>query len=96
MPRNQFQRMIFAFITVVITVHAYVFYSLYVVNGDVLMTVNNAHGVLEAISKQGGIYMFGKYLPFTQLFFIQPLVRTIFKTIFARDIAAREQEAVVE
>ena len=46
MPRNQFQRMIFAF--------------------------------------------------FTQLFFIQPLVRTIFKTIFARDIAAREQEAVVE
>ena len=25
MPRNQFQRMVFAFITVVITVHAYVF-----------------------------------------------------------------------
>lgn len=28
MPRNQFQRMVFAFLTVVITVHAYVFYSL--------------------------------------------------------------------
>lgn len=37
MPRNQFQRMVFAFITVVITVHAYVFYSLYVVNGNILM-----------------------------------------------------------
>lgn len=29
--------MVFAFLTVVITVHAYVFYSLYVVNGNLLM-----------------------------------------------------------
>ena len=36
MPRNQFERMVFAFITVVITVHAFVFYSVYVVNGDAL------------------------------------------------------------
>lgn len=192
MPKNQFQRMVFAFITVLITVHAYVFYSLYVVNGDALMTVNNAQGVLEAISKQGGVYMFGNFLPiwavviiefccayllenvmgspfsfqlaakvfdprtthpvlfetaiicatvglmcpamsfiasimyypyyagfhvvtlianwlklvcfnlpfafFTQLFFIQPLVRTIFKAIFVRNIEAGEQEqgAVME
>lgn len=27
---------------------------------------------------------------FTQLFFIQPLVRTIFKTLFRKDIKARE------
>lgn len=187
MPRNQFQRMIFALITVIITVHAYVFYSLYVVNGTTLMAVNNAQGVIEAIDKQGGVYMFGKFLPiwavvlvefcfayvlevimgsplsfklasrifdprknhpmifesaiicatvglmcpamsliaaviyypyyagfsvitllatwlklvcfnfpfafFTQLFFIQPAVRVIFKTIFAKDIKARmEQE----
>lgn len=63
MPRNQFERMMFALMTVVITVHAYVFYSLYVVNGTVLMEVNNAASVLEAISKQGGVYMFGNYLP---------------------------------
>lgn len=31
MPRNLFQRMFLAFVTVVITVHAFVFYSLYVV-----------------------------------------------------------------
>lgn len=37
MPKNQFQRMIFTLITVIITVHAYVFYSLYVVNGTTLM-----------------------------------------------------------
>ena len=63
MPRNQFQRMVYAFITVVITVHAYVFYSLCVVNGNVLMELNQTTGVIEALNKQGGIYMCGTYLP---------------------------------
>ncbi len=63
MPRNQFQRMVFAFITVVITVHAYVFYSLYVVNGNLLMQINGTNSVLAAIHKQGGVYMCGVYLP---------------------------------
>lgn len=63
MPKNQFQRMMFALLTVIITVHAYVFYSLYVVNGAVLMEVNQAAGVLEAIRRQGGVYMLGRYLP---------------------------------
>lgn len=187
MPRNQFQRMVFAFITVVITVHAYVFYSLYVVNGNTLMELNGTTGVIEAINKQGGVYMFGQYMPiwvviliefcfayllemlmgspcsfqlarrvvdspknhpmmfesaiicatvglmcpamsliaaflyypyyagfdvitlfvswlklvcfnfpfafFTQLFFIQPFVRTVFKILFRRDIKARENMA---
>ncbi len=43
MPRNQFQRMVFAFLTVVITVHAYVFYSLYVVNGSTLTEINTSY-----------------------------------------------------
>jgi hypothetical protein len=187
MPRNQFQRMVFAFITVLITVHAYVFYSLYVINGSTLMAVNGASSVLEAIRMQGGVYMFGQMMPiwaviliefcfayalevllgspmsfklackvfnptknhpmifetaiicatvgimcpamsfiaaflyypyyagfnlitclanwlklvcfnfpfayFSQLFFIQPLVRTIFKFLFRKDIANREKEA---
>lgn len=186
MPRNQFQRMVFAFLTVVVTVHAYVFYSLYVVNGDILMSMNGTTSVLAAIQKQGGVYMFGRYLPiwavvlvefafayvlevlvgspcsfklasrvfdpreshpmmfetaiisatvaimcpamsfiaallyypyyggfhvltllanwlklvcfnfpfafFSQLFFIQPLIRTVFKWLFARDIKMREQD----
>ena len=186
MPRNQFQRMMFALLTVIFTVHAYVFYSLYVVNGTTLMSINNASGVIEAINKQGGVYMFGRYVPiwavvlaeflfayclelvmgsplsfklaskvfdpknnhpmifesaiicatvglmcpamsliaaflyypyyagfsvitlfatwiklvclnfpfafFSQLFFIQPLVRSLFKVIFSRDIKARSQE----
>ena len=63
MPTNNFQRKIFALITVVITVHAYVFYSLYIVNGSTLMEINGTYGVIEAINKQGGVYMFGSYLP---------------------------------
>lgn len=63
MPRNQFQRMFFAFVTVLITVHAYVFFSLYVINGDVLMEINHTNSVLDAIYNQGGVYMFGNYLP---------------------------------
>lgn len=63
MPRNAFQRTIFALLTVVITVHAYVFYSLYVVNGSLLMSLNQAPSVLEAIRMQGGVYMCGRMLP---------------------------------
>ncbi|MBQ8135460.1 MAG: hypothetical protein IJ192_13830 [Clostridia bacterium] len=63
MPRNQFQRMVFAFITVVVTVHAYVFYSLYVVNGNLLMEITGADSVINAINIQGGVYMFGNMLP---------------------------------
>jgi hypothetical protein len=55
--------MVFAFITVVITVHAYVFYSLYVINGSTLMQINGESSVLAAIRKQGGVYMCGTYLP---------------------------------
>ena len=171
--------MVYAFITVVITVHAYVFYSLYVVNGNTLMEINQTTGVIAALNKQGGIYMWAciliefclayllenlvgspasfklasrvfnpaknhpmifetaiicatvgimcpamsfiaafLYYPyymgfhvltllanwlklvcfnfpfafFTQLFFIQPAVRVIFKTLFRREIQKREQQ----
>ncbi len=71
MPKNQFQRMVFAFLTVVITVHAYVFYSLYVVNGSTLTEINDASGVIEAINNQGGIYMFGKMLPIWAIILVE-------------------------
>lgn len=63
MPKNQFQRMIFALITVIITVHAYVFYSLYVINGETLISITGANSVLNAIKAQDGVYMFGKMMP---------------------------------
>ncbi|MCH5251770.1 MAG: hypothetical protein J1F22_02245 [Lachnospiraceae bacterium] len=63
MPQNQFQRMVFALLTVIVTVHAYVFYSLYVVNGQTLMAVTGADSVLAAIHQQGGVYMAGNFVP---------------------------------
>lgn len=190
MPRNQFQKMVFAFLTVLITVHAYVFYSLYVVNGQTLMNITGENSVLRAIQAQGGVYMFGRMCPiwsvvltefcfayileilvgsplsfklacrkfdpkknhpmifesaiinatvgimcpvmsfiaallyfpydsgfhiwtflanwiklicfnfpfafFTQMYFIQPIVRTLFKVIFAKDIKARSNAAEVD
>ena len=61
--QNQIQHLVYALITVVITVHAFVFYSLYVVEGDVLMRSTGTTSVLQAIGSQGGVYMFGSHLP---------------------------------
>ena len=63
MPSNKIQRMIFALLTVIVTVHGYVFYSLYVVNGSVLMDLTGADSVLHAIRAQGGVYMLGRMMP---------------------------------
>lgn len=63
MPRNQLQKMFFAFVTVVVTVHAYVFYSLYVIHGEMFMQSTGASGVLEAINMMGGVPVLGKNIP---------------------------------
>lgn len=55
--------MVFAFITVIITVHAFVFYNIYVLNGNILMSTTNTSSVLEAIDSMGGIYMFANLCP---------------------------------
>jgi hypothetical protein len=63
--------MIFAFLTVLVTVHGYVFYSLYVINGATLKTVTGAASVLQAIRAQGGVYMFGHMLPIWAVILIE-------------------------
>lgn len=63
MPTNKIQKMIFALLTVIVTVHGYVFYSLYVVNGSLLMNLTGEGSVLAAIRAQGGVYMVGRMLP---------------------------------
>ena len=63
MPKNQFQRMIFALLTVIVTVHAYVFYSLYVINGSFFSAIDGAAGVIDGINRNGGVMMFGRPLP---------------------------------
>ena len=63
MPRTQLQKMMYALMTVIVTVHAYVFYSLYVVNGSTLMSATGADSVLGAVNAMGGVYMLGRNLP---------------------------------
>ncbi len=55
--------MLYAFLTVLVTVHAYVFYSLYVVEGDYFSSIEGARGVLDGIRLNGGIMMFGGLVP---------------------------------
>ena len=61
--QNQIQHLVYALITVGITVPAFVFYSLYVVEGDALMQSTGSASVLQALDRQGGVYMFGGYQP---------------------------------
>ena len=63
MPQNRFQKMIFALLTVIITVHAYVFYSLYVIHGSMFMNLTGETGVLASIRAMGGVPVFGKPVP---------------------------------
>ena len=63
MPKTRFQRMIFALITVFITVHAYVFYSLYVLHGTQFMQITGANSVLSAIRAMGGVSLLGRTMP---------------------------------
>lgn len=71
MPKNQFERMIFALLTVIVTVHAYIFYSLYVINGSFFLSVEGASSVLEGIHLNGGVMMFGTKLPIWAVILIE-------------------------
>lgn len=71
MPRNQFQRTIFALLTVIVTVHAYVFFSLYVLNGDLFIQLTGERSVLAAINAMDGVYMLGCNLPIWALVLIE-------------------------
>ena len=51
--QNQIQHLVYAFITVIITVHAFVFYSLYVVEGDDIMRATGTTSVLPDKSVYG-------------------------------------------
>lgn len=63
MLKTRLQRSVFALLTVLVTVHAYVFYSLYVVNGPALTALHGTGSVLEAIHRQGGVMMCGAMVP---------------------------------
>ena len=55
--------MLFAFLTVLITVHTYVFYSLYVLHGETFLAATGAPTVLAAIRAMGGVSLLGRAVP---------------------------------
>lgn len=63
MPKNQFERMMFALFTVIVTVHGYVFYSLYVINGSTFTQQAGTDHVIDAIQRLGGVPVFGHGVP---------------------------------
>ena len=63
--------MMFALITVIITVHAYVFYSLYVINGPTFMSISGENSVIKAINAMGGVSMFGHAVPIWAIVLIE-------------------------
>lgn len=71
MPKNQFQRTVFALLTVIVTVHAYVFFSLYVLHGESFIELTGESSVSAAINAMGGIYMLGRNLPVWALVMIE-------------------------
>lgn len=85
--------MVFAFLTVLVTVHGYVFYSLYVVNGNTLCAIHNTTSVIDAINKQNGIYMLGHNVPVRTIvlveFVLAYLLEVVIGSPFSFKLAAR-------
>lgn len=89
MSRNQIQHIVYALITVFITVHAFVFYSLYVIEGDSLMQATGTNSVLQAIDRQGGVYMFGNYLPIWLMIVIEVVCAFVLAVAMGSPLAFR-------
>ena len=89
MPRNQFQRMIFALITVIITVHAYVFYSLYVIHGEMFMNLTGENSVISAINKMGGVPVCGKPVPIWAVVLIEFLLAYTLENVLGSPLSVK-------
>lgn len=66
--------MMFALMTVLVTVHAYVFYSLFVVNGSTFTEMTGKTHVLDAIRAMGGVSVLGKMVPIWAVVLIEFLL----------------------
>ena len=89
MSRNRIQHIVYALITVFITVHLFVFYSLYVIEGDSLMHATGTNSVLQAIDSQGGVYMFDNYLPIWLMIIVEMLFAFVLAVAMGSPLAFR-------
>ena len=89
MSKNRTQHLVYALITVFITVHLFVFYSLYVIEGDSLMQATGTTSVLQALDSQGGVYMFGSYLPIWLMIIIETVCAFVLAVAMGSPLAFR-------
>ncbi len=89
MSKNRTQHLVYALITVFITVHLFVFYSLYVIEGDSLMQATGTTSVLQALDSQGGVYMFGTYLPIWLMIVIETVCAFVLAVAMGSPLAFR-------
>ena len=89
MSKNRTQHLVYALITVFITVHLFVFYSLYVIEGDSLMQATGTTSVLQALDSQGGVYMFGTYLPIWLMILIETVCAFVLAVAMGSPLAFR-------
>ncbi len=87
--QNQIQHLVYAFITVIITVHAFVFSSLYVVEGDDIMRATGTTSVMQSINSQSGVYMFGGYLPVWLMIIIEMVCAFVLAVTMGSPLAFR-------
>ena len=73
--------MMFALFTVIVTVHAYVFYSLYVINGDTFTAMTGEAHVLKAIQTMGGISVLGHSVPIWAVVLIEFILAYVLEII---------------
>ena len=81
--------MVYALITVFITVHLFVFYSLYIIEGDSLIQATGTASVLQALDSQGGVYMFGSYLPIWLMIVIETVCAFVLAVVMGSPLAFR-------
>ena len=89
MSKNRTQHLVYALITVFITVHLFVFYSLYVIEGDSLMQATGTTSVLQALDSQGGVYMLGNYMPIWLMILIEMLFAFVLAVAMGSPLAFR-------
>ena len=89
MSKNRTQHLVYALITVFITVHLFVFYSLYVIEGDSLMQATGTTSVLQALDSQGGVYMFGTYMPIWLMIIIETVCAFVLAVAMGSPLAFR-------
>ncbi len=89
MSKNRTQHLVYALVTVFITVHLFVFYSLYVIEGDSLMQATGTTSVLQALDSQGGVYMFSTYMPIWLMIIIETVCAFVLAVAMGSPLAFR-------